>query len=201
MNDTIEYLPEDTCPSCHEGTLEEGSRDFTSQTQDGRQVLIKNLVARTCNKCGESIFPRESLDQIEAAVVRALGSLSPEQVEEFVDMTGLREDELCERLGLGGKTIYRWRRGAQRPSQSLSILLAMVAHHPHLLGWVQSGEWRKSKAEPVRYFPTLDSHWEQLRVRFPHSQGRESSLSTQDEEKPRSSRFNPAIGLCAAEVE
>lgn len=141
MNDAIEYLPEGICPSCHEGKLEEGQRDFNSETSDGRQVVVKNLTARTCSKCGESIFPRESLDQIEAAVLKAMGALTPEQIERFVEMTGLREDELSERLGLGAKTIYRWRRGAQRPSKSLSVLLAAVAHHPNLLEWIGCEGW------------------------------------------------------------
>jgi putative zinc finger/helix-turn-helix YgiT family protein len=204
MNDAIEYLPEGICPSCHEGNLEEGQRDFTSHTSDGRQVVVKNLTARTCSKCGESIFPRESLDQIEAAFVKATGALTPEQIERFVEMTGLREDELCERLGLGAKTIYRWRRGAQRPSQSLSILLGIVAHNPQLLDWVRKDAWRNSGAVGDRFFPQLDNLWENneaLAHRFPHSRGQSTSLQLQEDEKPKTSRFNPALGLCSAEIE
>jgi putative zinc finger/helix-turn-helix YgiT family protein len=206
MNDTTEYQPEGTCPSCHEGNLEEDKRDFTTQTGDGRELLVKNLKARTCNKCGESIFPRESLDQIEAALVKAMGTLTPEQVEKFVSMTGLREDELCECLGLGAKTIYRWRRGAQRPSKSLSILLGIVAHNPQVLDWVKSDAWRQSGDSSERFFAELDNFWgnsQALAQRFPHSRGQTASLDIQEDQDQKASpaRFNPAMGLCLAEVE
>lgn len=201
MKTEADEASEHDCPSCDQGKLQLVTIDFAATLPDGKELIVPSLLCEQCDTCGERAFDKAARQLIDAAIVKAMGTLTPDQVEKFVSMTGLREDELCECLGLGAKTIYRWRRGAQRPSQSLSILLAMVAHHPNLLGWVQSGRWRQSPAEPERYFPTLDSHWEELRIRFPHSQGRQSILSAQDDEEQRPARFNPAIGLCAAEVE
>jgi putative zinc finger/helix-turn-helix YgiT family protein len=178
MSDSIEYLPEGTCPSCYEGQLEESRRDFVSRISDGRQVEVKDLVAQTCNKCGKSIFPRESLDLIDAALVQSIGALTPEQIQHFVEATGLREDELCDTLGFGAKTIYRWRRGAQRPSKSLSILLGIVAHHPNLIEWIEREEWRKTPA----------GHSSDSPVGISYTHGVRRSRSEFSIETPRTSR-------------
>lgn len=199
MNDNIDYLPENTCPVCFEGTLREGFQDFSQNLGDGRHLLVKRLPARICDKCGEALFPSESRAAIEAELVKTLGSLTPDQVIELVEMTSLKEDELCELLGLGAKTIYRWRRGAQRPSKSLSILLAIVAHHRTMPEWVK--EWTAGQRNPGRFFPQLDEHWEkELPERFPHSRGRVGPFSSEAAPAAASSRFNPAMAFCTAEV-
>jgi YgiT-type zinc finger domain-containing protein len=215
MTELTESLPEDLCPSCFEGQLKEARHDHISKLSDGREVTVADLACTVCDQCSARFYPAESTGRIEAAVQKALGSLSPEQVQRFVKMTGLEEDELCERLGLGAKTIYRWRRGAQRPSKSLSILLAIVAHHPDLFEWIESESWKQTDSAhprignprmPVgnsgeRFFPALDKHWrDSLGDRFPHSGGRIGSYSIDESSDGRSRTFNPAQGLCAAQV-
>ena len=135
-----------SCPSCFEGLLEDKLEDHVSRLPDGTEVKVANVASRVCSACGERFFPPESTDRIEAAMLKAQGVFSAEQVESMVAMTGLSEEALCEKLGLGARTIYRWRCGAQRPSRSLGILLAAVAHHPELLEWVGSEGWRQGKA-------------------------------------------------------
>ena len=199
MNDDMDYLPENTCPACFEGTLREGFQDYTGDLGDGRQLLVKQLPARICDACGEAVYGREARETIEAELVKTLGSLTPDQVVKLVEMTGLKEDELCELLGLGAKTIYRWRRGAQRPSKSLSILLSIVAHHRTMADWLK--EWTASQKNPGRFCPQLDELFErELPERFPHSRGRVGPYSSEATTEPAASRFNPAMAFCTAEV-
>ena len=199
MNADMDYLPENTCPACFEGTLREGFQDYREDLGDGRQLLVKHLPARICEACGKAVYAREARETIEAELVKTLGSLTPDQVIELVEMTGLKEDELCELLGLGAKTIYRWRRGAQRPSKSLSILLAIVAHHRTMPEWVK--EWTAGQRNPGRFCPQLDELWEkELPERFPHSRGRVGPFSAESTRAPAPTRFNPAMAFCTAEV-
>jgi YgiT-type zinc finger domain-containing protein len=116
--------------------------DFIAKLPDGRQHIVKDLIGKVCNKCGEGVYSQRESIRIEKETLRATGVLSPEEIEIFVKMIGLTESEICNHLGLGAKTIYRWRRGAQRPSKSLSILLALVAHNTNLLQWITDEGWR-----------------------------------------------------------
>lgn len=147
MSEEIQYPPQDACPSCEKGTLEQTTIDYDlsllpTQWCGKASHIIENLPCRQCDECGELIFDRDACRRIELEVVEAQGSLLPEQVERLVAMTGMGEAELSNGLGLGAKTIYRWRIGAIRPSKSLALLLSIVAHHPHLLEWIDKGEWR-----------------------------------------------------------
>jgi transcriptional regulator with XRE-family HTH domain len=83
-------------------------------------------------------------------VLKAQGVFSAEEVQAMVAKTGLSEESLCEKLGLGARTIYRWRCGAQRPSKSLGILLAAVAHHPELLEWVEREGWKQVESSEAQ---------------------------------------------------
>jgi len=204
MSDEIDYIPEDKCPSCFEGKIYLDKKDFVSDLPEGRQVIVKALRARVCDKCGETIFEDEEIKQIEIAVVRASGSLSPIEVKSFVEMTGRSESELSEKLGLGAKTIYRWRSGAQRPSKSLSILLALVAHNPKLLDWISREGWRNNVLQPdERVCPELDAFWGRARLgeRFPHSRGKTVVAEFERNEMSVKPRFVPTLGLCTAVVE
>jgi putative zinc finger/helix-turn-helix YgiT family protein len=153
MKTEADKASEHDCPSCDQGKLQLVTIDFAATLPDGKELIVPSLSCEQCDACGERAFDKAARQLIDAAIAKAMGTLMPDQVEKFVAMTGLREDELCECLGLGAKTIYRWRRGAQRPSQSLSILLAMVAHHPNLLDWVSRQGWKSDasvRPEPAR---------------------------------------------------
>lgn len=142
MTQNNECLPEGICPSCFEGQLQDSRCDHVTELPNGRTVVVRDLPCGVCDHCDAQFFSPESTSKIEAEVIEALGTLAPDDVVRLVEMTGLSEAELCEKLGLGPKTIYRWRRGAQRPSKSLSVLLAVVACHPRLLGWIDSAGWK-----------------------------------------------------------
>jgi len=181
MTELTESLPEDLCPSCYEGHLKEARHEHISELPDGRRVTVADLACTACDQCGVHFYPAESTGRIEAAVQKALGSLSPDDVQRFVKMTGMEEDELCERLGLGAKTIYRWRRGAQRPSKSLSILLAIIARHPRLLEWVAAEGWKQdSSADTAPFYPRGEANRRQVTpppaatIRAPRFERRES---------------------------
>ena len=115
-----------------------------------------------CDHCDERFYGPEAAKKIEKETLKALGSLSPEDVVDLVKKTGLQESELSDVLGLGPKTIYRWRRGAQRPSKSLSILLATVAHYPKLINWIKTKAWQSIDSTPVSI---TSSH---RRISLPH---------------------------------
>lgn len=133
------------CPSCFEGFLKDIIQNHVSCLPDGTEVKVTDVVSRVCSACGEKFFPPESSARIEAAVLKSQGVFSAKEVQAMVAMTGLSEEALCEKLGLGARTIYRWRCGAQRPSKSLGILLAAVAHHPELLEWVEIEGWKQGE--------------------------------------------------------
>jgi putative zinc finger/helix-turn-helix YgiT family protein len=149
MTESTECLPEGLCPSCFEGMIHDRSCDHAATLPNGREILIKDVPCSLCDHCGARFFSPQASDQIEAAFLKAANSLSPADVVQLVEMTGLAEDKLCERLGLGAKTIYRWRRGAQRPSKSLSMLLAIVARHPALFEWLERDGWKEGPLESL----------------------------------------------------
>lgn len=142
MTENNESLPEGLCPSCFEGQLRDTRCDYVSKLPNGRTVTVSDLPCAVCDHCEAQFYSPEATSRIDAEVLEALGTLRPEDVVRLVEMTGLPESELCEVLGLGPKTIYRWRRGSQRPSKSLSMLLAVVACHPMLLEWISQKGWR-----------------------------------------------------------
>lgn len=150
MKTKTQDISEHPCPSCDQGKLQRVSIDFVATLPDGKELIVPRLSCEQCDACGERSFDKAARQRIDAAIVKAIGSLTSDQVERLVEMTGLREDDLCESLGLGAKTIYRWRRGSQRPSKSLGILLGVVAHHPDLLEWIENEEWKKVPAETKR---------------------------------------------------
>ena len=81
---------------------------------DMRKVVVSNLPALVCSRCGAVSMYGGVLEQISlllAASILSLPELLPVEVRYLRKLIGDTQDELARRLGVARATVNRWERG------------------------------------------------------------------------------------------
>ena len=99
------------CRHCFQVSVVPTRVDYPTEVNyDGRLVsfVAHGVDIPTCQNCGEKVFTLEVDDQINAALYRHLGLLTPEQIREGIERLGMTQKEVAERLGIAEATLSRW---------------------------------------------------------------------------------------------
>ncbi len=82
----------------------------TDRNYDGRMyaLAIPDFEIGRCANCGHRIIPNESAEQIDDALRKKVGLLSPAQISENLAKGHVRMEALAEMLDVPSETIARW---------------------------------------------------------------------------------------------
>jgi putative zinc finger/helix-turn-helix YgiT family protein len=117
------------CPICGNQTLEhkQGEYRFEPPLNIPRGTMtIRDAVWDACSSCGEEILPDELTKAIEAEQYRRLGLLTPSEIRQVRQKTGLSAVDLANLLGIGEKSYTRWENGRSMQNRSNDTLIRFL---------------------------------------------------------------------------
>src|SRR5258708_1018532 len=104
------------CPNCGHAPLQEemvGTDRFEYQADGEEPITVEahNIPSEVCPYCKERYFGPAAARIRTAAVCRALGLLTPDEIQAIRERFGLTQAEFARLTGIGEATISRWERG------------------------------------------------------------------------------------------
>jgi putative zinc finger/helix-turn-helix YgiT family protein len=117
------------CPICGNETLEQKQGEYRFEPPanvPGGTMSIANATWAACSSCGEEILPDELTEAIEAEQYRRLGLLSPANIRQVREKTGLSAVEMAHLLGVGEKSFTRWENGRSIQNKSNDTLIRLL---------------------------------------------------------------------------
>ncbi len=118
------------CPNCgHSPLREETITDRFEYRPDGEEPLtveIHDVPVEVCPKCGEKYLGPAAVRVQHAAVCRALGLLTPEEIQAIRERLGPTQAEFARLTGIGEATISRWERGRILPNRAMDRYLRLL---------------------------------------------------------------------------
>jgi putative zinc finger/helix-turn-helix YgiT family protein len=89
-------------------------------------MIIPNTAWDACTSCGEEILPDELTKAIETEQYRRLGLLTPSEIRQVRQKTGLSAVDLANLLGVGEKSYTRWENGRSMQNRSNDTLIRFL---------------------------------------------------------------------------
>ncbi len=128
-------VPDDRshCPDCGQGTLEPQVRTEQFHYGEGKdKVLVEaeNVPVEICTHCQETFSGPEAARIRHNAICRALGLLTPEEIEALRKRLGLSQADLADLTGIGKATISRWERRWSLQNKAMDRYLRLLAANP-----------------------------------------------------------------------
>lgn len=117
------------CPLCGNQTLEHKHGDYRFEPPaniPGGTMIIPNATWEACASCGEEILPDELTKAIESEQYRRLGLLTPAEIRQVRQKTGLSAVDLANLLGVGEKSYTRWENGRSMQNRSNDTLIRFL---------------------------------------------------------------------------
>ena len=118
------------CPKCgHAPLREETITDHFEYRPDGEEPLtieVHDVPVDVCPKCGEKYFGPAAARVQHAAVCRALGLLTPTEIQAIRERLGPTQSEFSRLTGIGEATISRWERGRILPNRAMDRYLRLL---------------------------------------------------------------------------
>ena len=114
------------CFECDSGTLKPVRQDYTTSHPKLGELTIPKVAMLRCDHCDDTLIGHEGNAQIDAYLSEALNSITPGEVQQFLDKYNLTQKEAAQITGYGEKNISRWASGHARPSQSVSNILRLL---------------------------------------------------------------------------
>jgi len=100
--------------------------DVIVPTADGKNIAYKVplMVPMEWDDTIDSwLLTPDAMLEIENTKARHMGLLLPDEIKALREKLGLTQQQVADLLKIGDKTWTRWETGAQRPSQSLNLIL------------------------------------------------------------------------------
>ena len=132
-----------TCRKCGKGKLEFVQIEHVEKIPNDNPITIPGLWVNRCDRCGEILFPADSVHFIETVFAEQTELLTGRELKQIRESLGVgRQDEMSEILGLGEKTFHKWESGSQVVSRSMSYYLLILAEFPEAFEWLRDRGWR-----------------------------------------------------------
>lgn len=122
-NTKPELIP---CFECDSGTMHPIRQDYTTTHPKLGSVTIPGVAMLRCDHCQDTLLGEEGNTQIDAYLSEALNSITPAEVQQFLDKYNLSQKQASMITGLGEKNISRWLNGHSRASESVSNYLRIL---------------------------------------------------------------------------
>jgi putative zinc finger/helix-turn-helix YgiT family protein len=118
------------CPNCgHAPLCEETITDRFEYRPDGEEPLsveVPDVPVEVCPKCGEKYLGPAAARIQHAAVCRALGLLTPAEIQAIWEHLGPTQTEFARLTGIGEATLSRWERGRILPNRAMDRYLRLL---------------------------------------------------------------------------
>jgi putative zinc finger/helix-turn-helix YgiT family protein len=117
------------CPLCGNETLEHKHGEYRFEPPKnvpGGTMIIPGAAWDACSSCGEEILPDELTKAIEAERYRRLGLLTPTEIRQVRQKTGLSAVDMANLLGVGEKSYTRWENGRSLQNKSNDTLIRLL---------------------------------------------------------------------------
>jgi len=138
----IEEYPR-KCNQCAKKQVELKKISFDANVRhDGRDYSFKipKLEIMVCKDCKEKVFTERVDRQINAAMRKHIGLMSPAEIRDGIKRIGMSQKEVAECLGLAEATLSRWLNETQIQSRSMDRLLRMFFAFPRARDILSSRE-------------------------------------------------------------
>ena len=148
------------CPFCGSDALTETTGVFEMPVPEnipGGPIRIENATWEACGTCGEVMVPDPLGQAIAKVRYRRLGLLSPEEIRQIRQRTGLTAVEMAQILGAGDKSYTRWENGRSLQSKATDTLLRLVDQCPELFSDIDAQRDQNRQASLKEYFEGLSS--------------------------------------------
>lgn len=123
----------------------------------GGPISIENASWEACESCQEEIIPDQLSKTIEKVRYKRLGLLSPAEIKQIRQRTGLSAIEMAQILGAGDKSYTRWENGRSMQSKATDTLLRLVDQYPELFADIDAQRDQNRQAVIKEYFEGLSS--------------------------------------------
>jgi HTH-type transcriptional regulator/antitoxin HigA len=114
------------CFECESGTLHPVTLDHATSHPKLGEITIPGVPMFRCDGCGDTVIGHEGSARIDAFLSAKLNSISPEEIQRFLDKYKLSQKQASAITGLGEKNICRWLNGHSRASESVSNYLRVL---------------------------------------------------------------------------
>lgn len=118
------------CSNCgHSPLREQTVTDRFEYQSDGEEPLtieVRDVPVEACPKCGEKYFGPAAARVQHAAVCRALGLLTPQEIQAIRERLGPTQAEFARLTGIGEATLSRWERGRILPNRAMDRYLRLL---------------------------------------------------------------------------
>lgn len=114
------------CFECESGTLHPVTLDHSTSHPKLGEITIPGVPMFRCDSCGDTVIGHEGSARIDAFLSAALNSISPAEIQRFLDKYNLSQKQASTITGLGEKNISRWLNGHSRASESVSNYLRVL---------------------------------------------------------------------------
>lgn len=149
------------CPVCGRLALQQKEGDYVFAWPEHfakRESVFSDAAWEMCEACGEAILPPELSDRIEEERYHVQGLLTPREIREVRDRTGLTQVEMAQLLHIGDKTYLRWETGLSVQHKSMDTIVRAADSHPELFAEIEAQRrpGREALIEAyVKHLPTL----------------------------------------------
>ena len=99
---------------------------------DGRDYSFKvpKLEIMVCSSCEEKVFTEDVDRQINAAMRKHIGLMSPVEIRDGIRRIGMSQKQVAECIGIAEATLSRWLNETQIQSRSMDNLFRMFFAFP-----------------------------------------------------------------------
>ena len=149
-----------TCPACGHDEREAQNGTFSMEVPSnipGGTIEIEDATWEHCHSCGEDFIGDELSQAISATRYQRLGLLTPDQIREVREKTGLSAVEMSQLLNAGEKSFTRWENGKSIQNKSTDTLIRLIDQHPELFAEINAQRSPKRQSLVNNYFENLSS--------------------------------------------
>lgn len=147
-----------TCPICGQDERETKHGTYSMEVPasiPGGAIEIHDATWEHCNACGEDFIADDLNKAIARVQYHRLGLLSPEQIRQVREKTGLSAVEMSQLLNAGDKSYTRWESGKSIHNKSTDTLIRLIDQHPELFAEINAQRDPERHSVVQDYFSNL----------------------------------------------
>lgn len=114
------------CFECDSGSMQAIHADYTTTHPKLGELTVPSVAMLRCDHCQDTLIGHEGNTQIDEFLDKELNTISPREIQAFLDKYQLTQKRAAEMTGYGEKNISRWLSGRSRPSESVSNFLRVL---------------------------------------------------------------------------
>lgn len=153
-------MPGKKCPFCGKESFRCNQGEYRFEPPPnipGGEFVIPDAIWHSCSDCGKEILPHTLIKAIELERCKRLGRLTPDEIREVRQKTGLSAVDLANLLGVGEKTYTRWENGHSLQNKANDTLIRLLDREAEVFSQLDAEREPDRQALISRYFQTLQN--------------------------------------------